>query len=87
MKRFQLNDRVLVNIADTATWNRSVACALQGKAGTVIEVKTAHNNGRKDVPLLVPKYFVKFDSPAGPTARGMKYDGFWFERHDLKEAA
>ena len=82
----KVGDRVTVR-PNQKDWNRSAFEALNGQSGVIVEVKSAHDNGRELVPHA-PRFLVQLDTP--PRAWGgspCPTDEWWFEEHEMEGAS
>jgi len=83
--RFEIGARVVVTIDDFETWNKFVADAVQGKAGTIIEITEVYNFPSRP-SLALPGYLVEFDKTL-LKSDGRPFKAFWFLPCDIKPEA
>lgn len=73
--------RVVVAIDDFDPWNKFVADAVQGKMGTIVEIKEVYNFP-SNPSLALPGYLVEFDETLLKDD-GRQFKAFWFLPCDI----
>lgn len=83
--KYQVSDRVVVNIQDLEPWNRAVANELQGKVGTIMKIQEGYDFPCRGtgVGLGIPGHLVEFDEVL-TKSDGRPFQSFWLLPCDIQ---